>query len=237
MINNKKEEIRQELIKLADDKYRSFHSNLCPGVENILGVRLPLLRKIAKSLSKEEDYYNYLNNGDTKYYEEIMIEGLIIGYLKTDNENRFNYIKNFIPKIDNWAICDSFCNNLKFTKKNINEVWNFILPYTSSENEFDIRFAIVMMLNFYIIEDYIDDVLNTLNKINHDGYYVKMAVAWAVSYAYIDFPQKTLAFLKNNNLDNFTYNKSLQKIIESTRVSKEDKDLMRSLKKNNIKQK
>ncbi|MBN9648473.1 DNA alkylation repair protein [Terrisporobacter glycolicus] len=231
MINNKKEEIRQELIKLADDKYRSFHSNLCPGVENILGVRLPLLRKIAKSLSKEEDYYNYLNNGDTKYYEEIMIEGLIIGYLKTDNENRFNYIKNFIPKIDNWAICDSFCNNLKFTKKNINEVWNFILPYTSSENEFDIRFAIVMMLNFYIIEDYIDDVLNTLNKINHDGYYVKMAVAWAVSYAYIDFPQKTLAFLKNNNLDNFTYNKSLQKIIESTRVSKEDKDLMRSLKK------
>lgn len=235
MINNKKEEIRQELIKLADDKYRSFHSNLCPGVENILGVRLPLLRKIAKSLSKEEDYYNYLNNGDTKYYEEIMIEGLIIGYLKTDNENRFNYIRNFIPKIDNWAICDSFCNNLKFTKKNINEVWNFILPYTSSENEFDIRFAIVMMLNFYIIENYIDDVLNTLNKINHDGYYVKMAVAWAVSYAYIDFPQKTLAFLKNNNLDNFTYNKSLQKIIESTRVSKEDKDLMRSLKKNNVK--
>lgn len=235
MINNKKEEIRQELIKLADDKYRSFHSNLCPGVENILGVRLPLLRKIAKSLSKEEDYYNYLNNGDTKYYEEIMIEGLIIGYLKTDNENRFNYIRNFIPKIDNWAICDSFCNNLKFTKKNINEVWNFILPYTSSENEFDIRFALVMMLNFYIIEDYIDDVLNTLNNINHDGYYVKMAVAWAVSYAYIDFPQKTLAFLKNNNLDNFTYNKSLQKIIESTRVSKEDKDLMRSLKKNNVK--
>lgn len=231
MINNKKEEIRQELIKLADDKYRSFHSNLCPGVENILGVRLPLLRKLAKSLSKEEDYYNYLNNGDTKYYEEIMIEGLIIGYLKTDNENRFNYIKNFIPKIDNWAICDSFCNNLKFTKENMNEVWNFILPYTSSENEFDIRFAIVMMLNFYIIEDYIDDVLNTLNNINHDGYYVKMAVAWAVSYAYIDFPQKTLAFLKNNNLDNFTYNKSLQKIIESTRVSKEDKDLMRSLKK------
>ncbi|MCC3865380.1 DNA alkylation repair protein [Terrisporobacter petrolearius] len=235
MINNKKEKIRQELIKLADDKYRSFHSNLCPGVENILGVRLPLLRKIAKNLSKEEDYYNYLNNNDTKYYEEIMIEGLIIGYLKTDNENRFNYIKNFIPKIDNWAICDSFCNNLKFTKKNINEVWNFILPYTSSENEFDIRFAVVMILNFYIIEDYIDDVLNTLNNIHHDGYYVKMAVAWAVSYAYIDFPEKTLAFLKNNNLDNFTYNKSLQKIIESTRVSKEDKDLMRSLKKNNVK--
>ena len=230
MCNNKKEEIRKELINLADEKYRNFHSNLCPGVENILGVKLPILRKIAKDLSKE-DYNNYLNNEDTKYYEEIMIEGLTIGYLKIDNESRFKYIKNFIPKINNWAVCDSFCNNLKFTKKNINEVWNFILPYTTSENEFDIRFAVVMMLNFYMIEDYIDKVLNILNNIHHDGYYVKMSVAWAVSFAYIHFPEKTLAFLKNNNLDNFTYNKSLQKIIESNRVSKEDKDLMRSMKK------
>lgn len=230
MCNNKKEEIRKELINLADEKYRNFHSNLCPGVENILGVKLPILRKIAKNLSKE-DYNDFLSNEDTKYYEEIMIEGLTIGYLKIDNESRFKYIKNFIPKINNWAVCDSFCNNLKFTKKNINEVWDFILPYTTSENEFDIRFAVVMMLNFYMIEDYIDKVLNILNNIHHDGYYVKMSVAWAVSFAYIHFPEKTLAFLKNNNLDNFTYNKSLQKIIESNRVSKEDKDLMRSMKK------
>ena len=230
MCNNKKEEIRKELINSADEKYRIFHSNLCPGVENILGVRLPLLRKIAKDLSKE-DYNNYLNNEDTRYYEEIMIEGLIIGYLKIDNESRFKYIKNFIPKINNWAVCDSFCNNLKFTKKNINEVWDFILPYTTSENEFDVRFAVVMMLNFYMIEDYIDKVLSILNNIHHDGYYVKMSVAWAVSFAYIHFPKKTLAFLKNNNLDNFTYNKSLQKIIESSRVSKEDKYLMKSMKK------
>ena len=230
MCNNKKEEIRKELINLADEKYRNFHSNLCPGVENILGVKLPILRKIAKNLSKE-DYNDFLSNEDTKYYEEIMIEGLTIGYLKIDNESRFKYIKNFIPKINNWAVCDSFCNNLKFTKKNINEVWNFILPYTTSENEFDIRFAVVMMLNFYMIEDYIDKVLNILNNIHHDGYYVKMSVAWAVSFAYIHFPEKTLVFLKNNNLDNFTYNKSLQKIIESNRVSKEDKDLMRSMKK------
>ena len=230
MCNNKKEEIRKELINLADEKYRNFHSNLCPGVENILGVKLPILRKIAKNLSKE-DYNDFLSNEDTKYYEEIMIEGLTIGYLKIDNESRFKYIKNFIPKINNWAVCDSFCNNLKFTKKNINEVWDFILPYTTSENEFDIRFAVVMMLNFYMIEDYIDKVLNILNNIHHDGYYVKMSVAWAVSFAYIHFPEKTLAFLKNNNLDNFTYNKSLQKIIESNRVSKGDKDLIRSMKK------
>lgn len=229
MYNNKKEEIRQNLINLVDEKYKKFHSNLCPGVENILGVRLPLLREIAKNLSKEQDYHIYLNN-NAKYYEEIMIEGLIIGYLKIDNESRFKYIKDFVPKINNWAICDSFCNNLKFTKKNLNEVWDFILPYASSENEFDVRFAVVMMLNFYIVEDYIDQVLIILNNIHHDGYYVKMAVAWAVSFAYIHFPEKTLIFLKNNDLDNFTYNKSLQKIIESNRVSKEDKDMIRNMK-------
>lgn len=232
MFNNKKEEIREELINLADEKYKKFHSNLCPGVENILGVRLPILRKISKDLSKN-NYKNYLNNDSIKYYEEIMIEGLIIGYIKVDNETRFKYIRNFVPKINNWAVCDSFCNNLKFTKKNMGEVWDFILPYTSSKNEFDVRFAVVMMLNFYIVDDYIDNVLSVLNDIHHDGYYVKMAVAWAVSFAYIHFPDKTLSFLKNNNLDDFTYNKSLQKIIESNRVSKEYKDLMRSMKKKN----
>lgn len=232
MFNNKKEEIREELINLADEKYKKFHSNLCPGVENILGVRLPILRKISKDLSKN-NYKNYLNNDSIKYYEEIMIEGLIIGYIKVDNETRFKYIRNFVPKINNWAVCDSFCNNLKFTKKNMSEVWDFILPYTSSKNEFDVRFAVVMMLNFYIVDDYIDNVLSVLNDIHHDGYYVKMAVAWAVSFAYIHFPDKTLSFLKNNNLDDFTYNKSLQKIIESNRVSKEYKDLMRSMKKKN----
>lgn len=232
MFNNKKEEIREELINLADEKYKKFHSNLCPGVENILGVRLPILRKISKDLSKN-NYKNYLNNDSIKYYEEIMIEGLIIGYIKVDNETRFKYIRNFVPKINNWAVCDSFCNNLKFTKKNMSEVWDFILPYTSSKNEFDVRFAVVMMLNFYIVDNYIDNVLSVLNDIHHDGYYVKMAVAWAVSFAYIHLPDKTLSFLKNNNLDDFTYNKSLQKIIESNRVSKEYKDLMRSMKKKN----
>lgn len=232
MFNNKKEEIREELINLADEKYKKFHSNLCPGVENILGVRLPLLRKISKDLSKN-NYKDYLDNDSIEYYEEIMVEGLIIGYIKVDNETRFKYIRNFVPKINNWAVCDSFCNNLKFTKKNMSEVWDFILPYTSSKNEFDVRFAVVMMLNFYIVDDYIDNVLSVLNHIHHDGYYVKMAVAWAVSFAYIHFPDKALSFLKNNNLDNFTYNKSLQKIIESNRVSKEYKNLMRSMKKKN----
>lgn len=232
MININKsinEEIRSKLFNLSEDEYRNFHSKLCPNTENILGVRLPLLRNMAKDLAKN-NWEAYLNNPYNEYYEEIMIEGLTIGYIKTDINTGLKYIKRFIPKIDNWAICDSFCNNLKFTKKNLNEVWEFISTYLSSNKEFELRFAIVMMLHYYINEEYIDRVLHILNDINHEGYYVKMAVAWAISFAYIKFPHKTLVFLKNNNLDSFTYNKSLQKIIESTRVSNEDKDLIRSMK-------
>ncbi|MGM9944593.1 MAG: DNA alkylation repair protein [Lysinibacillus sp.] len=221
--------IREELLNLSEEKYRAFQSNLCPGVENILGVRVPLLRKISVQLSKG-DYADYLNNEDVKYYEETMIRGLTIGYIKVDNDTRFDYIRNFVPQINNWAICDSFCSNLKFTKKNMNEVWNFLMTYLSSDKEFELRFVIVMMLNYFMTDEYIDDVLNILNDIHHNGYYVKMAVAWALSVAYIHFPNKTLDYLKNNNLDNFTYNKSLQKIIESNRVCKEDKNLIRTMK-------
>lgn len=229
MNKNINDEIRIELFNLIDEKYKKFHSKLCPNIDNILGVRLPLLRKISKNLSRD-NWNEYLENPYSEYYEEIMIEGLTIGYIKTDNESRFNYIKNFVPKINNWGICDSFCNNLKFTKKNMKEVWEFIRPYSLSSKEFDIRFAVVMMLNFYIVDDYIDEVLHILNNISHEGYYVKMAVAWAISFAYIHYPNKTLKFLENNNLDKFTYNKALQKIIESNRVSKRDKDLMRTMK-------
>ena len=229
MCKNIDEEIRRELLDLIDEKYKIFHSKLCPNIDNILGVRLPLLKKISKNISKQ-NYIDYLENPYSKFYEEVMIEGLTIGYIKTDNQTRFNYIKKFVPKINNWAICDSFCNNLKFTKENMKEVWDFIFPYSSSNKEFEIRFAVVMMLNFYIVDDYIDDVLHILNNINHDGYYVKMSIAWAISFAYIHYPEKTLRFLKNNNLDKFTYNKSLQKIIESNRINKEDKDLIRTMK-------
>ncbi len=97
MITTTSNELREQLIKLSDEKFKNFHSNLCPGVDSILGIKLPILRDFAKSLSKQNDYEVYLNE-DKKYYEEIMIEGSIIGYLNIDNHNRFNYIKILYPK-------------------------------------------------------------------------------------------------------------------------------------------
>lgn len=222
--------VRQQIFQLADEEYKKFHSKLCPNANNIVGIRLPLLRKMAKQLAKE-NWREYIKAAQSDYYEEVMLQGLILGYVKADIEEVLNYVSNFIPKIDNWAICDSFCNGLKFTKANKERVWNFIQPYLSSEREFDVRFGVVMLISFYIEENYIDRVLKVLDKIKHEGYYVKMAIAWAISVCYVKFPEKTMEYLKNNRLDDFTYNKSLQKITESLRVDKETKALIRNMKR------
>lgn len=223
-------DLRDKLFELSDDKFKTFHSRLCPNTDNIIGVRLPLLRQLAKEIAKG-DWRNFLSNSKEEYYEEILINGLVIAYAKCDVEERLNYIESFVPKIDNWAICDSFCNTLKFVNKNKEIMWEFIQPYLKSYNEFEIRFTVVIILNYYITEDYIDLVLKTLDNIKHDGYYVKMAVAWAISMCFIKFEEKTMAYLKDNSLDDFTYNKSLQKICESLRIDKNTKELIKSMKR------
>ena len=223
-------DLRDKLFELSDDKFKTFHSRLCPNTDNIIGVRLPLLRQLAKEIAKG-DWRNFLSNSKEEYYEEILINGLVIAYAKCDVEERLNYIESFVPKIDNWAICDSFCNTLKFVNKNKEIMLEFIQPYLRSYNEFEIRFAVVIILNYYITEDYIDLVLKTLDNIKHDGYYVKMAVAWAISMCFIKFEEKTMAYLKDNSLDDFTYNKSLQKICESLRIDKNTKELIKSMKR------
>ncbi len=222
-------QIREKLFRLADENYKKFQTSLCPNTNNIIGVRVPILRNLAKEIAKS-DWKEYLKNAQSSYYEEIMLQGLVIGYAKMDLEDRLEYIKKFVPKIDNWAICDVTCSELKFAKKYLKEVWNFLQKYLSSDKEFEIRFGVVMLLDYYVNKDYLQDIFEILNKIQHNGYYVKMAVAWAVSACYIKYPKETMKFLKKNKLDKFTYNKSLQKIIESYRVSYEDKEIIRKMK-------
>lgn len=222
--------VEKQLLDLRDEKYRKFSASLLPDVDNILGVRLPELRKLAKKLAKD-NWHNLINISDGKYFEEIMLQGMLIGCAKMDIEERLKYITEFIPKINNWSLCDSFCNGLKFTKDNLERVFEFIKPYLLSQEEFQVRFAVVMILDFYINERYINEILKLFDTVKHPGYYAKMAVAWAISICYVKFPNDTMKYLKNNTLDDFTYNKSLQKITESLRVDKETKKLIRSMKR------
>ncbi|MCI1821510.1 MAG: DNA alkylation repair protein [Megasphaera sp.] len=226
--------IRQQIEALAETDYRIFSSGLLPHTEHVLGVRLPLLRKIAKQLSKS-DWRTYLQTAQDASFEEIMLQGMVIGCVKCSPEERFLYIQTFVPKIDNWSVCDSFCTGLKFTRECPTQMWDFLQPYLTSNQEFYIRFAVIMLIFYYINESYIVEVIHQLDRVQHSGYYVKMAVAWAISVCYIQFPEITLQYLQKNCLDDFTYHKALQKIMESLKVDKETKKQIRTLKRESIK--
>lgn len=224
------EKILDEMFLNADEKYKKFHAALCPNTDNIIGVRTPILKSMAKEISKG-NYKLYLETAHNNYYEEIMLQGFVIGSIKADFDEVIEYVKGFIPKIYNWAVCDGFCASLKITKKHMSKMWDFILPYLDTDDEFQIRFAVVMMLDYFVNEEYIHKVINLLDNIKNDSYYVQMAIAWAVSLCFIRFPKITMEYLKSNSLDDFTYNKSLQKILDSFRVDDENKDIIRTMKR------
>lgn len=227
-----KQNIKQKLYKLSDKKYQDFHSSLCPGTENIIGVRVPILRNYAKELFKQKDWKETINEIDNEYYEEIMLQGMLIGQVKNEDITIIlKYIENYVSKIDNWAICDVFCAGLKITKKYKNEMWNFISTYLKSNKEFEIRFAVVMILDYYIEQDYLIKNFEIFEQIKHEGYYVKMAIAWAISICLVKYYDETLEYLKNSKLDDWTYNKAIQKAIESYRISDNRKEILRKMKK------
>lgn len=226
----KMNKIRKSLIEKQDLKYKEFHSSLCPNVDKIIGVRVPELRKMAKEIATTnyEEFFAQVEDG---YYEEILLQGLVIGYAKISIEETLEHLKKFVPKINSWAVCDTTCSNLKITKKYMKEMWKFLEQYINSDKEYEIRFALVMYLNYYLTEDYIDEILKKIDKITNKEYYVQMAIAWLISFSYIKQKEKTEKYLLSNNLDKFTLNKSIQKICESYRVNDEDKQKLRKLKK------
>lgn len=225
--------IKEKLKELSDEEYKEFHSNLCPGINNILGVRVPVLRNYAKQLKKEYSIEELFNNIDDKYYEEIMLKGMLIGLNKQlEWKETEKYIKEFVPKIDNWGVCDIFCAGLKITNKYKEKMWKLINEYLNSQKEFEVRFAIVMILDYYIDESHLKEIFEIFNGIKLDKYYVKMAIAWAISICLIKFYDETVDYLNNNsNLDNWTHNKSIQKAMESYRIADKQKEHLKKMKR------
>ncbi len=228
--------IHEQLLALSEPEFQKFSSSLLPGTNNILGVRLPALRKLAKKIAKG-DWRAYLASEEDRSFEEIMLQGMVIGYVRADLPELLERIAAFVPKIDNWSVCDSFCSGLKIARKEPEAIWDFLQPYLHTEREFEARFGVVMLL-FYFIEDlHIRRVLALLDQIPSKEYYARMAVAWAISICFVRFPALTMEYLKTeNSLDDFTYYKALQKITESNCVNRETKAVIRRMKNQNRKE-
>lgn len=223
-------DIKTKILEAAEKDYKKFSASLIPNIDNVLGVRIPALRQLAKEIYKDSGT-DYLNYDNTEYMEEVMLQGMIIGLLKDKPENILKEVEKFIPKIDNWAVCDIFCGGLKFTNKNKELVWEFIQKYLNSEKEYDKRFGLVMILGYFTDDEYIDKVLNILDNFSHEGYYARMGAAWALSICYVKQPEKTFEYLKKSKLDKWTFNKGIQKTCESLRVDKNTKEILKSLKR------
>ncbi|MGI6070302.1 MAG: DNA alkylation repair protein [Blautia sp.] len=230
-MEEQKNPIRLRLEELVDEKYREFHSSLVPGEEHILGVRVPKLRALAKELAKG-DWRSYLETATEETYEEIMLQGFVIGYAKMDSQEAYGRVAGFVPKIHNWAVCDCVCSTLNFAGKDLERTWEFLQPYLKDDREYYIRFGVIMLLDYFKKSpEYLSRVLEVLDGIHHDGYYVKMAVAWALSMYYIAYPKEVMEYFSHHHLDDFTYQKALQKIIESRQITEETRAQIREMKR------
>lgn len=228
------ENLRDTIDTLADEKYRRFHEGLCKtSCYEIRGVRLPQIRKLAKQLIKD-GFADEMKAVKPLCYEEVIIKALVIAGEKKPFCEKIKDIEEFIPEIDNWAVCDSFSGELKPKAKELDDLMNFVKRHIYGDYEYEIRLAVVLILNYLITEKYIDCVLEMLIKVDCGYYYTSMAVAWAISFCFMKFRDKTLDVLKNGCIDAQTYKRTVRKILDSYRVSDEDKLLVRKLGQHNI---
>lgn len=217
--------VREMLFELQDLGYKDFHKKLVPNVDEnkIIGVRIPKLRALAKTLSDDSFEWDY--------YEEIMLHGFHIGYGKYSFDERLKMLSDFIPYIDNWAVCDCVCSTLKFVKKNEDEFFKFLSNYFYSGKEYDMRFSIVMLMTYYLNDEYIDFCLRYFSEIKSDYYYVNMAAAWALSAAFVKYPDMVTKIIKSGCLTDEIQNMTISKIKDSYRVEKSVKDCFNSFKR------
>ncbi|MCL1984513.1 MAG: DNA alkylation repair protein [Methanomassiliicoccaceae archaeon] len=220
------------MLANAEKKYKEFTDTVSvpSGEHPMAGIRIPVIKEFAKDVCKG-DWNAYLNEIGDEYSEDLMARGFIIAYADTNMKERLDMITGFVPLIDNWAICDSFSSALKINKKNADIFWTSIIPFIGTDKEFQIRFAIASMRFHFMDAAHIDEILRYMDIVKNDAYYVRMGIAWCVSECFIKFPERTMEYLKNNTLDKFTFNKTLSKITDSSRVSDEMKNEIRGMRK------
>lgn len=224
--------ICNKLENLSDKSYQQFSAKLIPNINNVLGVRVPILKKLAKELYKDVDIdcSKFLEIKNSKYMEFTLLQGLLIGLKKSSLEDFLYDIKKFVPKINNWAVCDGFCASIKQTKNYQNEVWNLLQSYLNSTKEYELRFGVVMLLNYYVTEEYIDKTLQILTSRKSEDYYAQMAIAWAISICYIKFFDKTHhTILNSKSLDKTILKKTIRKACESYQLTNEQKQQVKAL--------
>ncbi len=222
-------EVRLRLMELEDREYRNFQKDLVPTVdpETIIGIRTPELRKLAKELAKSQNYIDFLKCLPHEYFDENNLHALLIERLKDYGQVIFE-TNAFLPYIDNWATCDLL--SPKIFKKHLPELDREIRRWIKSEHTYTIRFAVKMLMSFYLDEDFSPEYPKLVSQIRSDEYYVNMMIAWYFATALAKKYDEILPYIENRRLSVWTHNKTIQKAIESRRITNEQKTYLRTLK-------
>lgn len=222
--------IQKELFKYKDDKYAEFEVSLTPGIKksSVIGVRVPSVRKIAKEFIKDKDCDKFLDELPHKYFDENMLHCVLISFIK-DYDECIRRIEEFLPYVDNWAVCDIM--SPKCFKKNRDDLLKKIKKWIKSKHTYTCRFGVEMLMSHYLDEDFDPEYLKLVSKIRSKEYYVNMMLAWYYATALAKKWDETIVYLQENKLDVWVHNKTIQKAIESYRISDKQKKYLRTLKR------
>lgn len=224
-------DLREQLAAMADPAYRDFNAKLIPGAGAMLGIRIPQLRQLARQIARSDSWREFAARDDCRWFEERMLQGMVISYARCPVDEKLEWVARFVPRIDNWAVCDCFCWRLRPAEREA--MWRFIQPWFRSGTEYGIRFAVVMATANFIDAVHLEALLPELGAIRHEGYYARMGVAWAVSVCFVRFPERMRRWLADDcPLETWTFNKSIQKIVESLRATDSDRQFVRALRRN-----
>lgn len=211
-----------------DLEYKKFNEKIQNSSYPLLGVRLPVLRKLSKQIAKDPDTFF---KEEHHYFEEIMLEGFVIANMKLSLDEAIPYINHYLLKIDNWGLCDSFVISLKRYNKQHEEFYDYVISFQNSNNEYEIRFMMVCLLDYFIEDQYIDAIIDIIKNNHRHTYYIDMAIAWLIAEITIKQYDKAIELFKDNNLDKFIINKAISKIHDSYRIDDRIKEDLKKYRK------
>lgn len=220
----------EKLFEFKDEEYGDFQAKLTPGIprELFIGVRVPEVRKLAKTLVKEPETDDFLNSLPHKYYDENMLHGLLVSEIR-DFDECVKEVDKFLPYVDNWAVCDIM--SPKVFKKNKTALLKKIKEWSASKETYTCRFGMEMLMSYFLDEDFKAEYLNIPASVHSDEYYVNMMIAWFFATALAKQWDETVKYIEDNRLDTWVHNKTIQKARESRRVTDEQKDYLKTLKR------
>ena len=223
-------EIQKKLFELQDKEYAEFQSKLTPGItrDAFIGVRVPEVRKLAKSYSKDPECQEFLKELPHQYYDENMLHGLVLSEMK-DYDDCIRAVDLFLPYVDNWAVCDIM--SPKVFKKHKEQLLEKIREWAASDQVYTCRFGLEMLMSHFLDEDYEPEYLEIPAGVHSEEYYVNMMIAWFFATALAKQWDTTIPYIEGHRLDTWVHNKTIQKARESYRITEEQKEYLKGLKR------